>query len=54
MDHNITLGGQWWDASTSRWTSCSTKKSLLTQFGLFAEDTWSLNDSLALTLGLRL
>ena len=50
--HNITLGGQWWDASIRDGLRVQ-KEVSFEQLGLFAEDTWSLNDSLALTLGLR-
>lgn len=51
-DHRITLGGQWWEASIS--DGLRVKKEVsFEQLGLFAEDTWSLNDNLALTLGLR-
>nr|WP_278357290.1 TonB-dependent receptor [Acinetobacter lwoffii] len=50
--HNITLGGQWWDASIKDGLRVN-KEVSFDQLGLFAEDTWALNDSLALTLGLR-
>ena len=50
--HKMTFGGQWWDASISD-SLRKNKKVSFTQLGLFAEDTWSLTDSLALTLGLR-
>lgn len=50
--HNITFGGQWWDASISDGLRVN-KDVNFDQLGLFAEDTWSINDYLALTLGLR-
>ena len=50
--HNITLGGQWWDASIKDGLRVN-KEVSFDQLGLFAEDTWALTDSLALTLGLR-
>ncbi|MDY6523399.1 TonB-dependent receptor [Acinetobacter faecalis] len=50
--HKMTIGGQWWDASISD-SLRQNKEVSFTQLGLFAEDTWSLTDSLALTLGLR-
>lgn len=50
--HNITLGGQWWDASIKDGLRVN-KEVSFDQLGLFAEDTWSFTDSLALTLGLR-
>lgn len=50
--HNLTLGGQWWDASIQDGLRVN-KEVSFKQLGLFAEDTWALNDSLALTLGLR-
>lgn len=50
--HNLTLGGQWWEASIDDGLRVN-KEVSFKQLGLFAEDTWSLNDSLALTLGLR-
>ncbi|TCM70765.1 outer membrane receptor for ferrienterochelin and colicins [Acinetobacter calcoaceticus] len=51
-NHNLTLGGQWWDASINDGLRVN-KEVSFKQLGLFAEDTWALNDSLALTLGLR-
>ncbi|MEQ0922728.1 TonB-dependent receptor [Acinetobacter schindleri] len=50
--HNLTLGGQWWDARISDGLR-QNKEVSFTQLGLFAEDTWSLTNTLALTLGLR-
>ena len=50
--HNITLGGQWWDASIKDGLRVN-KEISFEQLGLFAEDTWALTDQLALTLGLR-
>ncbi|MEN8398996.1 TonB-dependent receptor domain-containing protein [Acinetobacter towneri] len=50
--HNLTLGGQWWDASIKDGLRVN-KEVSFDQLGLFAEDTWALTDSLALTLGLR-
>ena len=50
--HQMTIGGQWWDASISD-DLRQNKEVSFTQLGLFAEDTWSLTDRLALTLGLR-
>ena len=50
--HNITLGGQWWDASIKDGLRVN-KVVSFDQLGLFAEDTWALTDNLALTLGLR-
>ena len=51
-EHNITLGGQWWDASIQDGLRVN-KEISFEQLGLFAEDTWALTDQLALTLGLR-
>ncbi len=50
--HNITVGGQWWDASIKDGLRVN-KEISFEQFGLFTEDTWALTDALALTLGLR-
>ncbi|RZG86368.1 TonB-dependent receptor [Acinetobacter sp. WCHAc060033] len=50
--HNITVGGQWWDASIKDGLRVN-KEISFEQLGLFAEDTWALTDALALTLGLR-
>ena len=50
--HSVTLGGQWWDASIKDGLRVN-KEVSFDQLGLFAEDTWALTDSLALTLGLR-
>lgn len=51
-NHNITVGGQWWEASIK--DGLRQKQEVdFRQFGLFAEDTWALNEQLALTLGLR-
>ena len=50
--HNLTLGGQWWDASIRDGLRVN-KEVSFEQLGLFAEDTWAINDNLALTLGLR-
>ncbi len=50
--HNINIGMQWWEASIH--DGLRQKKEIsFKQLGLFAEDTWSLSDSLALTVGLR-
>jgi outer membrane receptor for ferrienterochelin and colicins len=51
-NHNITLGGQWWEANIKDGLRAN-KEISFKQLGLFAEDTWSITDSLALTLGLR-
>ncbi|BCX73345.1 hypothetical protein TOL5_15450 [Acinetobacter sp. Tol 5] len=50
--HNITLGGQWWDASIKDGLRVN-KEVSFKQIGVFAEDTWALTPSLALTTGLR-
>ncbi|MDI1221675.1 MULTISPECIES: TonB-dependent receptor domain-containing protein [Acinetobacter] len=50
--HNITLGGQWWDASIKDGLRVN-KEVSFQQLGLFAEDTWALTPDLALTMGLR-
>ncbi|CEI51722.1 TonB-dependent receptor; Outer membrane receptor for ferrienterochelin and colicins [Acinetobacter bereziniae] len=50
--HNITLGGQWWDASIKDGLRVN-KDVSFKQIGVFAEDTWALTPSLALTTGLR-
>lgn len=50
--HNITFGGQWWEASIKDGLRAN-KEVSFEQIGLFAEDTWALTDQLALTLGLR-
>ncbi|KEC85423.1 MULTISPECIES: TonB-dependent receptor domain-containing protein [Acinetobacter] len=50
--HNITLGGQWWDASIKDGLRVN-KEVSFQQLGLFAEDTWALTPDLALTTGLR-
>ncbi|MCH7320010.1 TonB-dependent receptor [Acinetobacter sp. ANC 5659] len=50
--HKITLGGQWWEANIKDGLRAN-KEISFKQLGLFAEDTWSITDSLALTLGLR-
>ena len=50
--HNITIGGQWWDASIKDGLRAK-KEVSFEQLGLFAEDTLALTNSLALTLGLR-
>ncbi|MCH7337738.1 TonB-dependent receptor [Acinetobacter sp. NIPH 2699] len=50
--HNITLGGQYWDASIKDGLRVNQDVSFK-QFGLFVEDTWSLTDALALTVGVR-
>lgn len=50
--HNITLGGQWWDASIQDGLRVN-KEISFKQIGLFAEDTWAITNRLALTLGLR-
>ncbi len=50
--HKVIVGAQWWDASIK--DNLRAKKEVsFEQLGLFAEDTISLNESLALTLGLR-
>ncbi len=51
-NHSLTVGGQWWDAKIKDGLRVN-KEVSFKQLGLFAEDTWALNDSLALTLGLR-
>lgn len=51
-NHNITIGAQWWDASIEDGLRVN-KEVSFTQLGIFTEDTWSLTDNLALTLGLR-
>lgn len=51
-NHNITLGGQYWDASIKDGLR-DNKEVSFKQYGLFGEDTWALTDALALTLGLR-
>lgn len=51
-NHSLTIGGQWWDAKIKDGLRVN-KEVSFKQLGLFAEDTWALNDSLALTLGLR-
>lgn len=50
--HNMTFGGQWWEASIKDGLRAN-KEVSFEQIGLFAEDTWALTDQLALTLGLR-
>lgn len=50
--HNITLGGQYWDANIKDGLRVNQDVSFK-QFGLFVEDTWSLTDALALTVGVR-
>jgi outer membrane receptor for ferrienterochelin and colicins len=50
--HNITLGGQWWDASIKDGLRVN-KDVSFRQIGVFAEDTWALTPSLALTTGVR-
>lgn len=50
--HNITFGGQWWDASIKDGLRVN-KEVSFKQLGLFAEDTWALSPDLALTVGLR-
>lgn len=50
--HNITIGGQWWDASIKDGLRVN-KEVSFQQLGLFAEDTWALTSDLALTMGLR-
>ncbi|KAF1024781.1 MAG: Colicin I receptor [Acinetobacter bereziniae] len=50
--HNITLGGQWWDASIKDGLRVN-KDVSFRQIGVFAEDTWALTPNLALTTGLR-
>ncbi|MFW2174510.1 TonB-dependent receptor domain-containing protein [Acinetobacter guillouiae] len=50
--HNITFGGQWWDASIKDGLRVN-KEVSFQQLGLFAEDTWALTPDLALTMGLR-
>ena len=50
--HNMTVGGQWWDASIKDGLRVN-KEISFEQLGLFAEDTLALTDNLALTLGLR-
>lgn len=50
--HNITLGGQWWDASIKDGLRVN-KDVSFQQIGVFAEDTWAFTPSLALTTGLR-
>lgn len=50
--HNFTVGGQWWDASILDGLR-ENKEINFTQIGLFAEDTWSIRDDVAVTLGLR-
>lgn len=52
-NHNLILGGQWWDASISDGLRTSRPEVSFTQIGVFAEDTWNLLPNLALTLGLR-
>lgn len=51
-DHSIAVGGQWWDASIKDGLRAKQEVSFK-QLGIFAEDTWAINDRLALTLGLR-
>jgi outer membrane receptor for ferrienterochelin and colicins len=52
-NHNLIVGGQWWDASISDGLRTAKPKVSFTQIGLFAEDTWNILPNLALTLGLR-
>ncbi|PJI35345.1 MULTISPECIES: TonB-dependent receptor domain-containing protein [Acinetobacter] len=52
-NHNLILGGQWWDASISDGLRSSKPEVNFTQVGLFAEDTWNILPNFALTLGLR-
>ena len=51
-NHNLVLGGQWWDATIT--DGLRTNKDVsFDQLGLFVEDTWQFTSSLALTLGAR-
>ena len=50
--HQITVGGQWWEASISDGLRAQ-KEISFDQLGLFAEDTWAFRDNLAITTGLR-
>lgn len=51
-NHNLVVGAQYWDATIT--DNLRTNKDVsFEQYGLFAEDTWQLTPSLALTLGAR-
>ncbi|MDV4316622.1 TonB-dependent receptor domain-containing protein [Acinetobacter indicus] len=51
-NHNLVIGGQWWDATIT--DGLRTNKDVsFDQLGLFVEDTWQFTPSLALTLGAR-
>lgn len=50
--HNLTLGGQWWEANIQDGLR-TLKKVDFEQLGLFIEDTWDISDTLHLTLGGR-
>ncbi len=52
-NHNITIGGQWWDASQKDGIRRANPELTFEQYGLFIEDTWSILPNLNLTLGGR-
>ncbi|MDM1310167.1 TonB-dependent receptor [Acinetobacter indicus] len=52
-NHNITVGGQWWDASQKDGIRRQNPELSFEQYGLFIEDTWSILPNLNLTLGGR-
>lgn len=52
-NHNITVGGQWWDSSVKDGIRRGNPDLSFDQYGLFIEDTWSILPNLNLTLGGR-
>lgn len=50
-NHMFSVGGQWWDSKMVDGVASS--RFAHRQWALFAEDEWSLMDSLALTVGVR-
>ncbi len=52
-NHNITVGGQWWDSSVKDGIRRGNPELSFDQYGLFIEDTWSILPNLNLTLGGR-
>lgn len=50
-DHTLTVGGQYWDAEMVDGVAPETFEHV--QWAVFAEDTWRINETLALTVGAR-
>lgn len=52
-NHNITVGGQWWESSVKDGIRRANPELSFEQYGIFIEDTWSILPNFNLTLGGR-